>query len=81
MFMKLKALVKGVVPYHITKIDPDQIRIANIIAIVQNVVSKCCIESICLAEVCALKSAFLVHYILMLKISIKINFACSCNWM
>jgi len=33
MFMKLKALVKGVVFYHITKIDPDQIRIANFIAI------------------------------------------------
>jgi len=30
--MKLKTLVKGVVPYHITKIDPDQIRIANVVS-------------------------------------------------
>jgi len=35
MFIKLKTLVKGVVPYHITKIDPDQIQIANFIAIFQ----------------------------------------------
>jgi len=35
MFMKLKTLVKEVVPYHITKIDPGQIRIANFIAIYQ----------------------------------------------
>jgi len=32
MFMKLKTLVKGVVPYHITKIDPNQIRIANVVS-------------------------------------------------
>jgi len=33
MFMKLKTIVKAVVSYHITKIDLDHIRIANLIAI------------------------------------------------
>jgi len=37
MFMKLKTLVKGVVLYHITKIDSDQIWIANFIAIFQKI--------------------------------------------